>query len=259
MSTESFSDISNGILVDKLENGGVMVEAALAEFHVKYQTLFFIATIVTSIAGFFAALYSLFGFHPTNFINSCFQLLLGVMLILLDVPGQPRWSAKVRNDIRKQARILSKLTGKSLSLLFLSCLTSVTLWPYKKSTASSGLLIVVTFLICLSVACVAGIGFIIALEKSIRLNKVKKNIITSYATTGACNPIEIYRCYATSDPLFGMQVDEFNRLVGDRTSHHDQFSPNDLSIIFNALDDNQKGAINEREFVDFLTSTLTLL
>ncbi|KAH7648842.1 hypothetical protein FG379_002312 [Cryptosporidium bovis] len=260
-----------GIIEEKIENGGVIVDAALAEFNVKYQTLFFVATLILSIAGFFSAIYSLFGFRLTNFINSSLQLLLSVFLLLLDIPGQPKWSARFRLDIRRQARILSKLTGKSLSLLFLSCLCYSTLKPYKKrgiaifslfsrsTTRSSFGMTLLTLLICVITTSIAMLGLLISLEKGVRLNRVKRNIITSYTSIGSCIPAEIYRNYAISDPLFGMLGEEFNRLVSDRTDDHCQFSQDDLNIIFNALDDNQKGSINEREFVDFLTSRFTLI
>ncbi|KAF7457912.1 putative COPI associated protein [Cryptosporidium felis] len=259
-----------GILEEKIENGGVIVDAALAEFNIRYQTLFFVATLILSIAGFFSAIYSLFGLRITNFVNSCLQLIISVLLLLLDVPGQPRWSAKFRHDIRRQARILSKLTGKSLSLLFLSCLCSNTLRPsnrrgimalslFSKTQSRSTGLILLTFLVCISTSSVAVLGLLISLEKGVRLNRIKRSVIMSYTSVGACNLVEIYRSYALSDPLFGMLGDEFNRLINERTDGHYQFSQDDLSIIFNALDDNQKGSINEREFVDFFSSRFTLV
>ncbi|KAJ1605359.1 hypothetical protein OIY81_697 [Cryptosporidium canis] len=258
-----------GIFQEKIEHSGEIVDATLAEFNVKYQTLFFIATLVLSIAGFFSAIYSLFELRVTNFMNSFLQLILGVLLLLLDIPGQPRWSARFRTDIRRQARILSKLTGKSLSLLFLSCLCSATLRPnsrgtiffsvFSRATTRSPGLILMTFLVSLFTSSIAVLGLLISLEKGIRLNRIKRSVIMSYASVGACNPIEIYRSYALSDPLFGMLGDEFNRLINDRTDDNYQFSPDELSIIFNALDDNQKGSINEREFVDFFSSRFTLV
>ncbi|KAH8741001.1 hypothetical protein FG386_002547 [Cryptosporidium ryanae] len=260
-----------GVIEEKIESGGVIVDAALAEFNVKYQTLFFVATLILSIAGFFSAVYSIFGLRLTNFINSSLQLLLSVFLLLLDIPGQPKWSARFRHDIRRQARILSKLTGKSLSLLFISCLCYSTLKPHKKkgiaafslfsrSTVRSSLgMTLLTLLICTTTTSIAILGLLISLEKGIRLNRIKKNVIMSYTSIGSCVPAEIYRSYAISDPLFGMLGDEFNRLISDRTDNHYQFSQDDLNIIFNALDDNQKGSINEREFVDFFTSRFTII
>ncbi|TRY52992.1 EF-hand domain containing protein [Cryptosporidium tyzzeri] len=258
-----------GVFQEKIEHSGEIVDATLAEFNVKYQTLFFIATLVLSIAGFFSAIYSLFGLRITNFVNSCLQLIVGVLLLLLDIPGQPRWSAKFRSDIRRQARILSKLTGKSLSLLFLSCLCSTTLRTnnrdpmiismFSKTKSKSPGLFLLTFLVCLLTSSVAVLGLLISFEKGIRLNRIKKSVISSYTSVGACNTIEIYRSYALSDPLFGMLGDEFNRLISDRTDNNYQFSQDELSIIFNALDDNQKGSINEREFVEFFSSRFTLV
>ncbi|KAL7067750.1 hypothetical protein ACR3K2_16590 [Cryptosporidium serpentis] len=239
-------------LADQLVIGGARVEKTLQDLNCRYQTLFFLASGASASAGILAALNSIFGIHPANLINSMFQFIFGVLLMILDVPGSPRWSSKGRSLIRKEVRFLTHLTGKSLCLLFLSCLTSTTLWPQRRG---AGLLALVAFLTSLAVAGVAAIGLLIALQKSVRLERVRKNIVATKTSTVA----EVYRRYAIADPVYGMQFEEFSRMAADFTNGRQQFGVTDLSIIYNALDDNQKSGINEREFTEWINGSTVYL
>ncbi|CUV04556.1 unnamed protein product [Cryptosporidium hominis] len=239
-------------LADQIIIGGARVEKTLQDLNCRYQTLFFIGAGASSAAGVLAATNSLFNIQPANMINSLFQLLFGILLMILDVPGSPRWSARGRTLIRKEARFLTHLTGKSLCLLFLSCLTSTTLWPQRRG---AGVLALLAFLTSVAVAGVAIIGLLISLQKSVRLERVRKNIITTKTSTVA----DVYRRYAIADPVYGMQFEEFSRMAADYTNGRQQFGVTDLSIIYNALDENQKSGINEREFSEWVNGSTVYL
>lgn len=96
------------------------------------------------------------------------------------------------------------------------------------------------------------VGLLIAIRKSLRLERVRKSVLV--ASKGQYT--EAYRKYAMTDPAHGMQFEEFNRLCADHTAGRLQFDITDLGIIYNALDEHQKSAINEREFAEWMTGRL---
>lgn len=97
----------------------------------------------------------------------------GTAVMLLDTPGTPRWAGVHRNSIRKHARFLTRLTGKSLFLFYLGmlqrdtlsgaradrltrlvthayfitgCTAMSCLWPKQRATSSSFLVFLAFFL-----------------------------------------------------------------------------------------------------------------
>ena len=171
--------------------------------------------------------------------------------MLLDVPGSPRWAGRYRTMIRRYFRFLTRLTGKSLFLLFLGCLLSCTLWPARRGGTSGGL-VFISVSLSFFISGVSLVGLLIAIRKSLRLERVRKSVLV--ASKGQYT--EAYRKYAMTDPAHGMQFEEFNRLCADHTAGRLQFDITDLGIIYNALDEHQKSAINEREFAEWMTGRL---
>ena len=167
--------------------------------------------------------------------------------MLVDMPGSPRWAARYRNTIRLYFRFLSRLTMKSLFILFLGCLLSCVLTPASRS----GLGLIAASAAAAFVSLAAAAGLLIAARKSLRLEKVRRSILLS--SKGQF--IDVYSKYAISDPGHGLQLEEFNRMSADFTKGRLQFSLTDLGIIYNALDEHQKSAINEREFAQWMTGT----
>eukprot|EP00914_Ancora_sagittata_P017710 GHVO01034798.1.p1 GENE.GHVO01034798.1~~GHVO01034798.1.p1 ORF type:complete len:252 (+),score=21.63 GHVO01034798.1:66-821(+) len=239
---------------DTMETGGAKIEEALARLNLKYQSLFFVAACCVEIASIVALISSFFFFELANFVNSSFLLFFGFTMMLLDLPGSPRWAGRYRYMIRKYSRFLTRLSGKALWFLYLGCLVAVSLWP--GSRAQSGMGFMVTA-VCTSifVVFVAVLGLFIAFRKSLRLEKVRKALQVSYRG----NSPEVYRKYAITDPSHGMQYEEFNRVCSDGTQGKIQFDVFELAIIFNALDEHQKSAINEREFTEWMAGPMAYL
>ncbi|CDJ51579.1 hypothetical protein, conserved [Eimeria brunetti] len=191
------------------------------------------------------------------------------------MPGSPRWAGRYRSLIRRQCRFLTRLTLKSLFLLFLGCLLSCVLVGVSPSPSrappsvssvssvsspspgSTGALAsaLLSALASLFIGLVALAGLLIAIRKSLRLERVRRSLLR--LAKGAYG--ELYAQYAAADPAHGLQFEEFNRLAADASAGRMQFSLLDLGIIFNALDEHQKSAINEREFTQWLTGTMTYL
>eukprot|EP00921_Rhytidocystis_pertsovi_P017408 GHVQ01027390.1.p1 GENE.GHVQ01027390.1~~GHVQ01027390.1.p1 ORF type:complete len:280 (+),score=33.48 GHVQ01027390.1:600-1439(+) len=240
-------------LADQMESGGAKVEETLSRFNCKYQTLFFgagLAVLFGAVLGFIGSFLHL---QPANSVNSLFMILFGIIMMILDVPGSPRWAGRYRQLCRKYSRFLTRLTGKSLWFLFLGSMTACNLWPTKKGY---GGLVLVAIIVSLFVVGVSVIGLLIAVRKSLRLEKVRKAVQQS--CKGAF--LEVYRKYAMTDFQHGMQFEEFNRMCADHTFGKLQFDVTDLGIVYNALDENQKSAINEREYTDWLGgSTMTYI
>lgn len=240
-------------IAEKVEKGGEKIENTLMKLNVRYQTLFFSSGVMTVMSGIVSILESLRYFYFTNFIVSTFLIIMGLIMMVLDIPGTPRWAAKHRILIRKYIKFLTRLTGKSVWFFFLGAISCMNMWPHPKNESLFRSFLVV--LVSAFIFCVSIVGFLIALRKSLRLEKLKKTI--KIVSKGAY--IDCYRKYSVADPEHGMQFEEFNRMGADHTNGTISFDFLDLFIIFNALDEHQKCSINEREFLEWINGPVTYL
>lgn len=236
-------------IADQIERGGARIEEALTRFNCRYQSLFFLASWSVIFASVMGVGVSLFRFQVANFINSAFLFVFGCSTMVLDIPGTPRWAGRYRKSIRKHARLLTRLTGKSLWFLYLGCMIIACLWPRKPHT-TSGVIPFFAIFLSLFVNCVALLGLFIALRKSLRLERLRKSLLSSYQG----NWPEVYRKYAVNDPAHGMQFEEFNRMASDYSQGKLLFDLADLHVVYNALDEHQKSAINEVEFGQWISA-----
>lgn len=239
-------------LADQMETGGAKIEETLTRLNCKYQTLFFISAMGIVFASFIGIFSSFFSFQLANTVNCLFMLCFGFIMMVLDIPGYPRWAARYRQMIRKHTQILTRLTGKALWLFYLGALVAVSIWPSKEYN-NHMLLLFIALVTSLFVVGVSILGLLISIRKSLRLEKVRRVLQNHYRN----NAVEVYRKYAITDPVHGMQFEEFGRLTADQTQGRIVFDVTDLGIIFNALDENQKGSINEREFCDWMQGFMT--
>eukprot|EP00382_Lankesteria_abbotti_P002519 CAMPEP_0113846722 /NCGR_PEP_ID=MMETSP0372-20130328/1466_1 /TAXON_ID=340204 /ORGANISM="Lankesteria abbotti" /LENGTH=280 /DNA_ID=CAMNT_0000815899 /DNA_START=80 /DNA_END=919 /DNA_ORIENTATION=- /assembly_acc=CAM_ASM_000359 len=235
-------------LAEQMETGGAKIEATLMRLNCKHQTLFFVASWGVILASSLDILGSILRLQLPNLINAIFLLLFGFVTSILDIPGSPRWAARYRQLVRKYIRFLTRLTGKSLWFLYLGSIIAVTVWPSRYGAHGNVLLVFVAVGTSLLVVGVAIIGLFIAFRKSLRLERVRKALQVMYKG----NSPEVYRKYAITDPSHGMQFEEFNRMCADHSQGKLQFDIGDLGIIYNALDEHQKSAINEREFSEWM-------
>lgn len=239
-------------LADQMETGGLKIEETLSRLNCKYQTLFFLAalgTVFSSVIGIFS---SLLYFEIANAINCVFLCGFGIIMMILDIPGSPRWAGRYRQVVRKYMRFLTRLTGKALWFLYLGCLVVVSLWP-TRGLKNDMMMIFFALATSFFIVSVAAIGLLIAVRKSLLLEKVRKALQQQFRDSGP----EVYRKWAITEPSHGMQFEEFNRMAADITHGHMQFDVTDLGIIYNALDEHQKSAINEREFCEWFQGMLT--
>ncbi|EZG47483.1 putative apicomplexan with signal peptide and 3 transmembrane domain protein [Gregarina niphandrodes] len=243
-----------GGFTDRMEESGAKIEEVLSRFQLDCGHLFFAAGIASCFTGFMALLHSLWGLSITGTIESLFLLGFSVVIMLMDFPGIPKWAAPVRYAVRRQMKVITKVTGRGAGYVYLSGMAIVILWSSSSYRSSSvGLLF---GLALSSVVLVVGlVGFFVGLRKSLILEKIRKQVSNHYKG----NVTEVYRKYAISDAAHGLQFDEFNRLCGDYSNGQYMFHSGDLWLIYSALDDNSKGAINEREFNDWVSGMMTYL
>jgi len=239
---------------DQMETGGAKIEETLSRLNCKYQTLFFLASVGVVFASVIGTFSSLFSFQLANTVNCVFLCIFGFIMMILDIPGSPRWAGRYRLQVRKYARFLTRLTGKSLWFFYLGSLVAVCLWPSKEAN-SEIMLLFVALLTSLFVVLVSLIGLLIATRKSLRLEKVRRQLQAIYKG----NSSEVFRKYAIVDPTHGMQLEEFKRMASDQTQNTVLFDMTDLGIIYNALDEHQKSAVNEREFLEWMQGGLTFV
>ncbi|KAK2195346.1 hypothetical protein BdWA1_003022 [Babesia duncani] len=236
-------------LTEHVDNGAARLEETLEMLNLRYQTLFFASASLIVINAIFNFLKSLSITEFPTLVMASFLIVNGLMIMVLDVPGTPRWAAKYRRSIRKNIRFLTRLVGKSI---WLSTLGATLMTTSKRAGA---LRMAFGTLSAFFVFGVAVTGFLIAVRKSLKLERVKSVIKDS--CKGAY--IDCYRKYALGDPDYGMQFEEFNRMCADHTSGLCQFDIIDLYIIFNVLDEYQKCAINEREFYEWMAGSIVFL
>eukprot|EP00923_Selenidium_pygospionis_P008702 GHVN01014835.1.p1 GENE.GHVN01014835.1~~GHVN01014835.1.p1 ORF type:complete len:238 (-),score=28.25 GHVN01014835.1:199-912(-) len=235
-----------------MEVGGLKIEETLSRLNCRYQSLFFIASIGTVMASFVGVLTSLLYFEMANMVNCVFLCVFGLTMMVIDIPGCPRWASRYRQVVRKYFRFLTRLTGKSLWFLYLGCLVAVSLWPSEHLSRDMGM---VFFALSLSlfIVTVAFIGLLISIKKSLVLEKVRQALRAQFRG----DALEAYRKWALTEPSHGMQFEEFNRMASEVTANRICFDVTDLGIIYNALDEHQKSAINEKEFSDWYQGMLT--
>lgn len=235
-----------------METSAARLEETLELLNLRYQTLFFLASAALVTSAVFSVTKTFGLTRLPGLLLSTFLLTNALLVMVLDIPGTPRWAAKYRRHIRKNMRFLTRLTGKSLWLAVLGASNMVTLKSNKHVGALRFLFGTLTSLFVFGVALT---GFAIAVRKSFRLEKAKT--VVKEASKGAY--IDVFRKYALADPEHGMQFEEFNRLCSDYSSGRLQFDIVDLYIIFNVLDEHQKCAVNEREFYEWLAGSLVFL
>jgi len=241
-------------LADRMEAGGAKIEETLARLNCKYQTLFFTAGWGIIVAAVISTVNSIMALSVASLVDSSFLLIFGFIMMILDIPGAPRWAGRYRQLVRKYVKFLTRLTGKSLWFLYLGCMVAMALWPTGQSRRP-GVLVFVALCISMFVVFVAVVGLFISFRKSLRLEKVRKTLQVS----AKGNSPEVFRKYAITDPTHGMQFEEFNRMSSDYTQGRMQFDVADLAIIYNALDEHQKSAINEREFTEWMAGSMTYI
>jgi len=241
-------------LADQMEAGGAKIEETLNRMNCKYQTLFFLSAWGITLASILAMGNAIMTLQVASLITASFQLCFGMMMILIDIPGSPRWAARHRAVVRKHCRFLSRLSGKSLFFLYLSSMVALTLWPSNRNVRW-GVLLFSSLLTSSFVFFVATVGLFISMRKTLRLERIRKSLNNHFRGNGH----ELYRKYAITDPSHGIQFEEFNRLCSDYSQAQLTFDMVDLAIIFNALDNHQKSAVNEREFVEWLAGSITYL
>lgn len=239
------SPVSTVHLVDQLELGGEKLERVLNRFDTHYQSLFFLASWTILTAALFSFPVALFRLDLSTMMDAFLLLFCGFLIMTLNIPGTPRWAGRYRRVIRRQARFLTRLTGKALLLLYLGSLIKGCLWPQRPKR--SLFIIMFTFSLTFFVYFVGTLGLCVAIRKSLRLEQLRRSL-------QAVGWPDMYRKYAVIDPSHGMQCQEFNAMASDYSGGELLFTPDDLKLIFNALDDHQKNAINELEFQQWVST-----
>eukprot|EP00745_Piridium_sociabile_P034752 TRINITY_DN599_c0_g1_i1.p1 TRINITY_DN599_c0_g1~~TRINITY_DN599_c0_g1_i1.p1 ORF type:complete len:288 (-),score=22.83 TRINITY_DN599_c0_g1_i1:238-1101(-) len=235
--------------------GGVKVEDALGKFGISWQVMFFVSSLGVMFGAVVGALGAFGTFEPAALVDEVFLFFFGMMVFVMDIPGHPRWTLKYRQWIRKYMRVLTRISGTSIWCLFLGCMTVCSLWPSSNKISTKDLLLFIAIVISFVVVASSILGFLISIAKSMRLRDVQRAI----QTVSKGNFQETYRKYAMASPHIGMRMDEFNRMCADHTQGRVQYPLSDLAVIYNALEDEQKDALSEKEFVGWMAGGISLL
>lgn len=238
---------------DRVESGGAKIEETLSRLNCSHSTLFFVSGWLIIFVSLYSFVASLFSLSMISLIQSIFLLIFGFAMMILDVPGAPRWADRPRTLVNRQIKFLTRVTGKSLWAGYLGCMVLVSLWPAPGKR--NGFILLVALVLSSFVLAVASIGFIIGIRRSLRLERIRQQILLH----SRGNLAEVYRTYAVRDAEHGLSFDEFNGLCNAYSQGRCHWTTSELSMIFNALDEHQKGSINAKEFTEWVGGSITYL
>lgn len=78
------------------------------------------------VIGFLVLFFSTF--QPVDCLDEAYLIVLGLVMMIVDLPGDPAFVHEFRHCIKKYAMVLSRIVGKGVTQTFLGCMTVASLW-----------------------------------------------------------------------------------------------------------------------------------
>lgn len=191
------------------------------------NVVFFAAACCIMIGAFLGCVSTFFSMQMVDCMGMIYLLIFGGLLAVLDTPffKTIKGITELKMYISKYVQFVTRVTGKSITFIFLGSLLFVSLWENIESSFSR----VLAVLLCL-LPVGTGICFVvIGLVKSSKLEKAR----TQLAAMGQIE--QRYEQYAQTyrGPQGGLTMAEFNGLTMENGGF--KFENADLKLIFNAL------------------------
>mmetsp|Transcript_23553 Transcript_23553/g.44464 ORF Transcript_23553/g.44464 Transcript_23553/m.44464 type:complete len:312 (-) Transcript_23553:91-1026(-) len=206
-----------------------------------WSNVFFAAACSIMLGAFLGGLCLFFSFELVDFLETCYILVFGGVLALMDTPcfKTMKTVKDHREYFSKYVNVLTRVTGKGVAFLFLGCALFSTMWDNLESTGMKFLAFVLCVLPMLVGIAALAIGFI----KSQKLNKARAALAQIADNVGL-----VYDQYARTYPgnHGGLTMLEFSdltdKLIGVK------WEDTDLKLIFNALVSNPAWRTNATNF-----------
>jgi hypothetical protein len=162
-----------------------------------------------------------------DLIDEVYLLFFGVVMFILDNPGNQVFVMQYKGYIWKYCMFLRMLTGRGIWYMFLGIMSTFILYEEYIWLFS---------LLGLYVFCIGLTGFIIGLSKSRKLERVRTEFQRKEADVRS-----YFRHYAAENPTQGMNADEFSFMVVQVSNL--EFSDEDMDYIFIALATGRNGRL----------------
>lgn len=214
------------------------------KFSMTWKIGFFVAACCTVAAGVIGVLaLALTTFAPFDLINEIYLLLFGLMMIIIDfpVPEHPK-IRETKLTIYKYLLFMTRFTGRGFWYMFIGTMIFASLWDLNISP-------LLGFILGGYVVILGGVAIYFGINKSIKLEQVRKAVITRNDGGGQNN-----MC-----PPNGLAPTQFNEMANSLKGM--RFSDEELHYIFDALSFTIKSdnMISRDEFDSWTKGRMTVL
>lgn len=207
-----------------------------------WSQYFFAASCSIMLGSFIGGLCLFFSFELVDFLETCYLMLFGGVLALMDTPcfKTMKTVKDHREYFSKYIGILTRVTGKGIAFLFLGCSLFSTLWDNLESTFMKFL----AFVLCVLPMLVGVAALVIGFIKSQKLNKAREALASQISDSIGT----LYDQYARTYPGLhgGLTMVEFGDLTDKLAGF--KWEDTDLKLIFNALVSNPAWRANATGF-----------
>jgi len=198
--------------------------------------VWFIASSCVCLGALVGTVACLISFEWVDSLEMGYLFLFGAILAMLHTPFlcHIQLVPRTRIIIGRYFHILTRVMGKSAAFLFLGCALFSSMW----ANLESKLLLALAVIVGLLVVIVGVLSGLIAVVKSVNLDKVRKHFRMDGEAVGANALSKSYDEHALVHPHLGMTRNEFSKMANDVRGIG--FETSDLTLIFNALSSSPK-------------------
>eukprot|EP00440_Ansanella_granifera_P012919 gb/GFBE01014035.1/.p1 GENE.gb/GFBE01014035.1/~~gb/GFBE01014035.1/.p1 ORF type:complete len:300 (+),score=83.93 gb/GFBE01014035.1/:1-900(+) len=193
-----------------------------------WSVAFFLASVSIMLGATVGAVVLLFSFELVDFLEMIYLFIFGCVLAVMDTPcfKQMKTVKDHREYFSKYVNLLTRVTGKGITFLFLGCSLFSGMWE----NLEGGGLLFLAFVLCLLPVIVGIAALLIGFMKSQKLNRARQALAQDLANVSI-----IFDQYARTYPGQGggLTMLEFSDLTNKTAGI--KWEDADLKLIFMAL------------------------
>lgn len=207
-----------------------------------WSVIFFAASCSIMLGALVSSIALFFSFELIDFLEMSYLLIFGGVLALMDTPcfKNMKTVADHRMYFSKYVNLLTRVTGKGLTFLFLGCSLFSGMWE----NLEGGFLLFLAFILSLTPTLVGIAALVIGFMKSQKLKRARDSVALD-----EMNVSNLFDQFARTYPemQYGLQGGltqmEFNELTYAKAGM--KWEDADLKLIFNALVSNPAWRMNQ--------------
>lgn len=215
------------------------------KFPMTWKLLFFVAACCVTAAGVIGTLaFAFTTIQPFGLLDQIYLLIFGLFMVVVDCPFPHPQIKAAKLVIYKYFLFMTRFSGRGLWYLFLGCMSFGCLWDNNISP-------LLGFFIGGYVVGLGGASTFFGIQKSLKLDKVRKAVASQMASRGG--GVEVFV------PPNGMTAQMFNEMSHSHTNI--SFTDEELEYIMNALSATVKAdaIISREEFAEWQRGRMTLM